>query len=101
METASGLETSCFVENTESGDGHIRINASFPAGGKSMIRIEDESRCAAGDSLLTLHSLNAVDPRGPLLAPDDPVGGREEHVLGAAHRHPVHGELVCVGIPAQ
>ena len=63
-----------------------------------------ESRCAAvaGDSLLlTLHSLNAVDPRGPLLAPDDPVGGGEEHVLGAAHRHPVHGELVCVGVPAQ
>ena len=47
---------------------------------------------------LTLHSLDAVEAGGALLGPDHPVRAGDEHVLGAAHRHPVHCEIVCAGV---
>ena len=39
----------------------------------------------------TLNSLDAVDTRLSFPCPDDPVVGGEEHVLGSANRHAVHG----------
>ena len=50
--------------------------------------------------MLTLNSLDAVEAGGPLLGPDHPVRAGDVHVLEAAHRHAVHGELVCAGVAA-
>ena len=47
---------------------------------------------------LTLNSLDAVEAGGPLLGPDHPVGAADVHVLGAAHRHPIHRQLVRAGV---
>ena len=49
----------------------------------------------------TLNSLDAVDTRLSFPCPDDPVVGGEEHVLGSANRHAVHGQLVCARVPAE
>jgi len=46
-----------------------------------------------------LNSLDAVDTRLSFPCPDDPVVGGEEHVLGSANRHAVHGQLVCARVP--
>lgn len=47
---------------------------------------------------LTLHSLDAVEAGGSLLGPDHPVSAGDVHVLGAAHRHSVHREIVCAAV---
>ena len=47
---------------------------------------------------LTLHSLDAVEAGGSLLGPDHPVSAGDVHVLGAAHRHSVHREIVCASV---
>merc|ERR1719270_313547 len=48
-----------------------------------------------------LYGLDAVDSGLAFPSTDDPVVGREEHVLRPTHRHPVHRKLVCAGVPVE
>ena len=49
----------------------------------------------------TLHSLDAVETRLPLLRPDHPLVGGQEHVLDPGDGDSVHGELLGAGVPVQ